>query len=103
MLDPPVPVSAVFNLPFMQLTVAFSHPVRFHTPNATASWFLRAGNLRWTIASVSVGPLVVLIAVTPGVGDPGPNVCSYSPPPVDVVSDTARPIPAPAFSDFPVT
>jgi hypothetical protein len=34
--------------------------------------------------------------------DPGPDVVSYDPPPFDVVSVGGL-VPAPAFTDFPVT
>jgi hypothetical protein len=102
-LDAPAPVSAVFSVPFGQLDVTFSHPIRFHAPNDVANWFVRIGNQSKTIGGISVGPAIVSIQLSPGAGDPGPNVVSYSPPPADVVSNTTKPIPAPAFADFPIT
>jgi hypothetical protein len=61
------------------------------------------GDVVRTVTNVSIlGPQVVLLTMA-AAGDPGPDVVSYSPPPFDIISDTAKPTAAPAFADFPVT
>ena len=47
-------------------------------------------------------PTVVRLQFGGVVPDAGPDVVSFAPPPFDVLSDTAKSIPAPAFTDFPL-
>lgn len=89
-----------------QAIVTFNHPLLPGGLDA-ANWSVRSGNLRFTIATAFVPaftPTVVdLMYVLPGAADPGPDVVDYTPPPSDVISDTARQIPAPGFLNFPLT
>lgn len=66
-----------------------------------ANWSWRYGNLRFVpTAAVAIAARVTVDA-TAGPGDPGPDVCSYDPPPFDVRSldDVA----AVAFAAFPIS
>lgn len=104
MLDPPVPQSAFFNLGFTFGNVEFQHPL---IPGSLdpANWFVRWLNRSRFVdaALVAPGNPLAVAFTTSGSGvDVGPDVVSYSPPPFDVISATARAVPAPAFSDFPL-
>ncbi len=103
MLDPPLPLSAVFNPPLGPVTVTFSHPILSNPALDPSNWFVRRSNNSFTFSLLkAVGGVVELTTLSPTI-NPGPDVVSYSPPPFDVLSDTARAVPAPAFADFPLT
>lgn len=103
-LDPPVPVSAVDII--FETLITFNHPLIPGSLDPT-NWSVRVNNQRHgiTIAGVpAFTPTIVDIRHEPGfIPDPGPNAVFYTPPPFDVISDTAKQIPAAAFAEFPVT
>lgn len=104
LLDPPVPIFAqdIINA----ATVTFNHPL-IVGPLDPANWSARFGGLRFAMATAGVGigdpTQVQLTYVLPGVPDPGFAVVDYTPPPSDVISDTARQIPAAGFLNYPLS
>lgn len=100
--DAPVPIAASWSGITRSATVTFSHDVRFLLDPKDANWFVRFDNVEKPVTDVSMGPVNVVVSTLGGVPDAGPNVVSYSPPPFDVVSDTLKPFPAAAFTDFPL-
>ncbi len=103
-LDPPVPVSAE-DIVFAA-SVVFNHPLKDGLLDKT-NWSVRFGDERFTMSDANVSEFVPnqvnLSYDLPGAPDVGPDVVSYTPPPSDVISDTARQIPAPGFLNFPMT
>lgn len=89
---------------FSTFAVTFQHPLRTGPLNI-ANWKLRWLNQDYPILTASVQPgdaFRVTGTFGLNVPDPGPTGISYSPPPFDVVSDTARPTTADAFLDYPI-
>lgn len=86
--------------------MVFSHPL-ITGPVDRDNYSVRYNNQRFTIADAGVGPfpptVLILLWSFPGVPDAGPDVVDFSPPPFDLISDTARQIPAPGFTDYPIT
>lgn len=102
-LDPPVPIKATFSVGLRQAVITFNHPL-LDVPLDPANWSVRDMDLDQPVQTAAVVLPNVVRLVTLGVGpDPGLDGVSFAPPPFDVVSDTAKPTPAPAFTDFPTT
>ncbi len=103
-LDPPVPILAA-DIVF-QAQVTFNHPL-IQGALDHDNWSVRFGDERFAISNASVGAFpptdIILSYDMPGVPDVGPDVVDFTPPPSDVISDTARQIPAPGFLNFPMT
>lgn len=102
-LDPPVPVSAVWDRGPERLTVTFSHAILDSPIPTPANWTMRFDAFRWSALSAGVLAGVLVLDMVEGDPDAGPNNCTFTPPPFDIISNTVRQIPAPAFADFPVT
>lgn len=100
-LDAPIPIGAIDT--FGTIFITFNHPI-LNLPMTPAPWFVRSGNVIRTVNTVSQFAIrEVRLLTTPGAADPGPDIVSYTPPPADVISDTARQIAAPPFLAFPIT
>lgn len=106
-LDPPVPIAAEFIVLFTQVIVDFSHPLLPDLGGEPASWFIRWMGVerRATTVIIGGGPLDNQVTISTAVvgANPGDDVVSFGPPPFDVISDTTKQIPAPAFTDFPLS
>lgn len=101
-LDAPVPIDALWKPGPKNATVTFSHRI-VEGALDPLNWFVRFDGLRRDILTVTVAlPGTVVIRTTFTAIDAGPDIVSYSPPPLDVISNTARRIPAAAFADFPL-
>lgn len=86
----------------MRAIVSFSHNI-LDTALQRANWFVRRTNVLRAVDAATVQPGGdVRLQTSVGAADTGPDVVSYSPPPFDVVSDTAVQVPAEAFADFPL-
>ena len=103
MLDPPVPLNADWADPFVTAIVTFSHPLLPVAPGDNDNWFVRRLNTQRPVTFVTILGNQVTLLTAGAIANPGDDVISYSPPPFEVVSNTARQIPAPAFADFPLT
>ena len=101
-LDPPLPTGAVFTAPFGPVTVTFSHPLVNSPAIDPTNWFVRETNLDKSVSAAAVVGGVVVLTLAGVTPDMGPPVVSFTPPPFDVLSDTAVQVPAAAFSDFPL-
>ena len=100
-LDPPVPTLATEFLGNVEVT--FSHNLVPGLIDPT-SWSGRFTDRLFTVDSAVVTAAgVALTNMLLGAANPGPDVVSWSPPPFDLLSDTARQVPAAAFADFPIT
>lgn len=103
-LDPPVPILAQDIVFAAQVT--FNHPLLLGALDPT-NWSVRFGNERFAMTTATVGvgdpTQVQLTYDLPGVPDVGADIVDYTPPPADVISNTARQIPAPGFLDFALT
>lgn len=100
-LDPPLPILATED--FGSVTVTFCHNLVPGVIDPT-NWSGRFAARLFTAGSAVVTFAgVALINLVLGAADPGPDVVTFAPPPFDLLSDTARQIPAPAFTDFPIT
>ena len=84
-LDPPVPVSAVFNIVGPTIDITFSCPLR-PASLEKSNWFARKNNQSWTISGGVAGGSKVRLVTSGQVMDMGPDVVSYTPPPFDVLS-----------------
>ncbi len=102
MLDPPIPTAAVWSGFFFTAAVQFNHQLQTVVSADRANWFVRKTNLARPVVSVGISGTQVTVLTSGSITDIGPDVVSFSPPPFDVVSDTAKPTPAPAFADFPL-
>ena len=98
-----MPVSAVWSTPPTRLSITFTHPMQVAVPTDLGNWFVRHGGTKPAVTAVQSLVGVVVLSLGFGPPDPGPDVVSYSPPPFDLASNTAKPIAAPAFSAFPIT
>ncbi len=103
-LDPPVPIRASFQAAFTLGLVEFDKPLVLGDFDP-ANWRLRWMNQDRPVTSARVlvgSPTVVTIRTTGVAGDIGPDTIDYTPPPADIISNTARQIPAPGFINFPL-
>lgn len=101
-----MPIAATWVAFLTTAQVTFSHPLLLDLAGDTANWFVRVANVERTVMGVTIGAgpgnnRVDLTTLAAG-ADFGPDVVSFSPPPFDVVSDTVKPQPAPAFADLPL-
>ncbi|KKM68217.1 hypothetical protein LCGC14_1463120 [marine sediment metagenome] len=102
-LDPPVPLSAVFAAGPSTLTLTFSHPLVGPQAGDPGNWFIRFDNFERIVTGVAINPGNVVLDTAMGGILFGDDAVSYSPPPFNIISDTAKPTRAPAFAEFPVT
>lgn len=73
------------------------------TPPDLPNWNVRYLNQKPAVTDVTSLGGVVIVSLGFGPPDVGPDVVSYSPPPFDLESNTAKHLKAPAFVDFPIT
>lgn len=105
LLDPPIPLAAVWAVGTMTARVTFNHPLVPSPALNTDNWFLRFNNFSLNIVLVRIvagTPTVVRLTVSGQAINAGPDIVSFFPPPFDVVSNTAVQVAAPAFTDFPL-
>lgn len=100
-LDPPVPIDASWEPLTPATLVTFSHSIRPDSLD-TGNWFVRFANQSYPVTGAIVIAGKVQLTFAAPIIDLGPNVVSYSPPPFDVISNTAKPVPAGAFTDYPL-
>lgn len=105
-LDPPVPVAAVW-LPLPSVVrVVFNHRLLPDAALNTDNWFVRFNNFSLNIVLARIAPatpFIVRLTISGQAINMGPDVVSFFPPPFDVISDTVVEVPAPGFTDFPLT
>lgn len=100
--SPPVPIFATFAQTAKILTVTFDRRLTTAVLDGT-NWDARVLGVH---LSGPLGPgmtaagSVVTGRLTGFLPDPGPDVCSFSPPPFDVLSDKG--LPAAAFVNYPL-
>lgn len=98
-----MPLTAVWSDAFSTATLTFSHPLVPLAGGDVGNWFVRERGDQRPVTMVTINPGNIVLLTAGAIANPGDDVVSYSPPPFDVVSDTARQIPAAAFTDFPLT
>ncbi len=97
----PVPVSAVWTVGASRLDVTFDSPLQ-NGSYASSQHFIRVGNIeRFIQGSVTVSGGVAFMWTSPGTGNPGPDVTSYSPPPFSLIGTNS--VLVEAYSNFPIT
>lgn len=102
-LNPPVPVSALVTPPFPArfLEVTFDQPLAPGVPDLS-NWTFRFAGTRYScILPASISDNKVTLQGSNQGPDPGPDVCTYSPPPFDI--ENLEGAPAVAFTNFPIT
>jgi hypothetical protein len=90
------------NGPATRLEVTFSKMLAGNPALDHTNWTCRWNDLVWTpSAAETVGPVVRIDGATGG-ADIGADVCSFAPPPFDVI-DMITALTVAAFADYPVT
>ena len=100
-LDAPVPISASWTGGAAPVVVKFDGDLETAAAVDTLNWFVRLNDQSQFITGVSVSGDEVTVSRASGLGAPGPNVVSYSPPPFDVRGLNGAAVAA--FSNLTVT
>jgi hypothetical protein len=84
------------------LVVTFDQPLVDDAAIDTANWTVRIADVTRTVVLAEVSAGIVVLQLAVGAADPGDDVVSFDPPPDDVIGASGL-LPAPGFTDFPVT
>lgn len=95
----PIPMRATIHLAGNQLRCDFDLPLTVG-PLDAANWWWRYGDAAFVAETATAAGVRVTVNGTAEVEDPGPNVCSYRPPPFDVLGFCKGK--AKAFELFPI-
>lgn len=100
-LDAPVPIYALFSIIGPTVDITFS--TRLVTAASDpGNWFVRKNDQAWSVTGALAGASKVGLVLSGQVPNIGPDVVTFSPPPFDVLSFGGL-VPAPAFTDYPLS
>lgn len=100
--DPPVPISAIINPGFNQLTVTFDRQLAVNPTLTPSNWIIRFSDTLRTVTTGAASGTTAVFQLINGGADPGIDRVTYDPPPIDLI-DFVTTKPVIAFTDFPVT
>ena len=96
-----MPTAAVFSLMGASIEIAFDVPIVDKDAIDIENWWARINDKLQVITAAAAIPAGVMLVVTAGAADAGPDVVSFDPPPFDVETDAGGR--AAPFENFPVS
>jgi hypothetical protein len=68
----------------------------------TSQWEVRYNNNAYAITGVETAGTLCTVSVAVGGSDPGPDIVTFAPPPIDLVTLLSN-LPVLAFTNYPLT